>query len=128
MSCLRCFQLFGLGLLAIGVWLKVDKEVANLAEAIKIGLEDSLIDIAAWVFIGAGLSLSIICGSLTNFLFFGACISHIIYILRYIHVRMSHMNTEFVRIVSVDAFTSIMLMKVVSTDTILTNSVNCSIP
>lgn len=49
-------QLFGLGLLGIGIWLKVDREFANLGEVIRIGTEEvHIVEIAAWVFIGAGL-------------------------------------------------------------------------
>ncbi|XP_067935658.1 CD82 antigen-like [Watersipora subatra] len=49
------FWLFGLGLLGVGIWLKVDQSIANFGEAIKIGLNEQIIDIAAYAFIGAGI-------------------------------------------------------------------------
>ena len=66
-------QIFGLGVLAIGIWIKVDKEIANVGEVINLGLSsggdgsiENIVDITAWCFIAAGI-FAFIVG------FFGCC-------------------------------------------------------
>lgn len=58
-------------MLAIGVWIQVDKEIANMGEALNLGLDDggqqeNIVEITSWVFIGSGI-FAFIVG------FFGCC-------------------------------------------------------
>lgn len=58
--CFTLLQILGLGVLGIGIWLKVDQTVANLGQAVNIGLSDPVIDIVAWLFIGAGIFVFVV--------------------------------------------------------------------
>lgn len=60
------FQIFGLGLLGVGIWIKVDRNIANVGETLNIGFTENTVEIVAWIFIGAGI-FAFVVG------FFGCC-------------------------------------------------------
>lgn len=47
-------------MLGVGVWMKVDLRVANLGQAISIGLNEQVVDIVAWIFIGTGIFVFVV--------------------------------------------------------------------
>ena len=65
------FQLAGGGVLAIGIWMKIDKTIVNYLHVVNIHESDPLIDHAGLIFIVVGVLVFVVgfvgcCGAIRN--------------------------------------------------------------